>query len=126
MFAEKYPGTPDLFVVRSEINDVLPLVEHVGNSGDEKKDLIEKAAYLMANISWLQPFGEGNKRAGLIAATKFLSDNGYDLDLSSKDDQKELRILLYRIQEQRVSLDRSVVKQIIFYISKRIVKHEPR
>ncbi|MGI0056247.1 MAG: Fic family protein [Nitrosarchaeum sp.] len=124
IFAKRYPGTPNLFVVRNEIDDVLPMVESVGKSGDKKKDLIEKAAYLMAYISWAQPFGDGNKRTGWISATKFLRDNGYDLDLSTSEDQKEIRSLLYDIQDERTSLDQSVVKQIIFYISKRIHKHE--
>ncbi len=36
------------------------------------------------------------------------------------------RILLYDIQDQRTSLDRSVVKQIVIYTTKRTNAHEPK
>lgn len=123
-FTKKYPGTPVPLVVRAEIDDVLPYVENIESSGDEEKDLVKQAGYLMSYISWSQPFADGNKRTGWISATKFLRDNGYDLDLSSQDDQKEIRKLLYDIQDQRANLDDSIVQQIIIYISKRITKHE--
>jgi len=80
----------------------------------------------MSYISWAQPFADGNKRTGWISATKFLRDNGYELDLSNKSDQREIRRMLYAIQEERTCLDLLIVKQIIFYILKRITKHEPK
>lgn len=48
-------------------------------------------------------FLDGNKRTGIISATKFLRDNGYDLEIT-KEDEKEIRSLLYDIQDQRTSL----------------------
>lgn len=70
-------------------------------------------------------FLDGNKRTGIISATKFLRDNGYDLEIT-KEDEKEIRSLLYDIQDQRTSLDHSVVTKIIFYITERIKVHEPK
>ena len=125
-YTKKHRGAHAPFVVRTEIDEIMPMIEKVGKSGDEKKDLIEKSAYLMASISWMQPFGDGNKRTGLISAMKFLRDNGYELEISTDEDQREIRRLLYEIQDERTSLNSLVVKQIIFYISKRISKHEPR
>ncbi|WP_316506384.1 Fic family protein [Nitrosopumilus sp.] len=125
-YYKKHPGNHIPFVVRTEIDDILPMVEKVGRSGDERKNLIEKSSYLMASISWMQPFGDGNKRTALISAIKFLQDNGYDLEISSADDQREIRRLLYEIQDERTDMNILVVKQIIFYISKRISKHESR
>lgn len=70
-------------------------------------------------------FLDGNKRTGIISATKFLRDNGYDLEIT-KEDEKEIRSLLYDIQDQRTSLDHSVVTKFIFYITRRIKVHEPK
>lgn len=62
------------------IDLVIPTVNSVGNSGNRKEDLIEKAAYIMVVIPWAQAFFDGNRRTGIIAASKFLHDNGYELD----------------------------------------------
>ncbi len=91
------------------------MVEKTGNSGNEKKDLVEKASYLMAIISWSQPFLDGNKRTGIVSTIKFLRDNGYELEMK-KEDETEIRNLLYDIQNQRTCLDQSVVKQIIIIV----------
>lgn len=124
-FAHRFPGADVPLIVRPEIDDVLSHVESIQKTGGELFYLTEKAAHLMSYVSWAQPFGDGNKRTGWIAAAKFLHDNGYELNLNSIEDQRAIRRLLYAIQDERTRLDVDVVKQIIFYISKRITKHEP-
>jgi hypothetical protein len=42
------------------------------------------------------------------------------------EDGKELRKLLYEIQEERGDLNEAVIERIIFYISNTITYHEPR
>jgi prophage maintenance system killer protein len=100
------------------------MVEKYDKSNMDLDDFIKKASYLMAIISWVQPFLDGNKRTGIVSAIKFLIDNGYNLNIEKKDEPK-IRSLLYDIQDQRTSLDHSVVEKIIFYIRKRIINHEP-
>ena len=114
-----------LGVRRPEIDQVIPMVEEYDKSDLKLEGLIKKAAHIMAIISWLQPFLDGNKRTGIISGTKFLRDNGLELDIVKKD-EPELRRLLYDIQDQRSSLDHSTVTKIIIYTTKRIHKHEPR
>jgi len=114
-----------LGVRHPEIETIIPLVEEYDKSNLKLEDLIRKASYLMAIISWVQPFYDGNKRTGIISGTKFLRDNGLELNIEKKD-EPELRNLLYDIQDQRTSLDHSVVTKIIIYTTKRIQKHEPR
>ena len=122
---DEHTEDPQAIGTRAEINNIISMVEEHDKSKNKIEDLIAKAAYLMAIVSWVQPFFDGNKRTGIISATKFLYDNGYDLDIE-KEDEKEIRNLLYDIQDQRTSLDNSVVTKIIFYITKRIRVHEPR
>jgi hypothetical protein len=42
------------------------------------------------------------------------------------EDDKELRKLLYEIQEERTKLNETIMERIIFYIFKTIRYHEPR
>jgi prophage maintenance system killer protein len=118
-----YETPQALGVRRPEIDDIIPMVEKYDKSNMELDDFIKKASYLMAIISWVQPFLDGNKRTGIVSAIKFLIDNGYNLNIEKKD-EPEIRSLLYDIQDQRTSLDHSVVEKIIFYIRKRIMNHD--
>ena len=102
------------------IDRVIPIVNSVGNSGNREKDLIEKATYLMAVIPWIQAFFDGNRRTGIIAASKFLYDNGYELDIDPENENLELRHMLSEIKKQSQTLNQDIMKQLSFYVSGRI------
>lgn len=107
-------------VVPKNIARVFPKVNSVGNSGNKEEDLIEKAACIMAVIPWTQAFFDGNRRTGIIAAGTFLRDNGYDLDINPEDENLELRKLLSEIKKHYTDLEPGIMKQMSFYISKRM------
>ncbi len=107
-------------VIPQNIARVFPKVNSVGNSGNKEEDLIEKTACIMAVIPWAQVFFDGNRRTGIIAARTFLSDNGYDLDINPEDENLELRKLLSEIKKHYTGLEPSIMKQLSFYISKRM------
>jgi prophage maintenance system killer protein len=48
----------------------------------------------MAVIPWAQVFFDGNRRTGIIVASKFLRDNGYELDIDPENENLELRGML--------------------------------
>lgn len=102
------------------IDLVIPTVNSIGNSGNRKEDLIEKTACIMAVIPWAQVFFDGNRRTGIIAASKFLRDNGYELDIDPENKNLELRGMLSEIKKQSQTLNQDIMKQLSFYISKRI------
>jgi len=105
----------DRFIPRYDvIDEVLKIFDNVDYSVD-RSGVIKKASYLMGAISWAQPFGAGNKRTALLVSATYLHQNGIEVKLI---DDKELRKLLYEIQEQRSSLQITVIEEIIFYISK--------
>lgn len=106
--------------IPENIARVFPKVNSVGNSGNRKEDLVEKAACIMAVIPWAQAFFDGNRRTGIIAAGKFLHDNGYELDLDPENENLELRHMLSEIKKQSRTLNQDIMKQLSFYISKRI------
>lgn len=116
-----YVGT-----IKKNIERVIPMVNNAGNSGNRSEDLIEKAAYMMAVIPWVQAFLDGNRRTGIIAAGKFLRDNGYELEIDPDNENLELRNMLSEIKKQSQTLNQNIMKQLSFYISKRIKPYEPK
>lgn len=106
----------DVFCVRRDVlNDVFEMFDKLKTSDD----LLKKGAYLMAHIAWSQPFCAGNKRTAILITANFFHHNEVDLDIP--EDGKELRKLLYEIQNDRSGLNEAVMERIIFYISKVII-----
>lgn len=84
---------------------------------------IVQAAYLLAGISWAQPFSGSNKRTGIVSADTLLRINGLMLVIAAESDIAYLQSLLYEIQESRSELDDMTLAKIILYVTKRIKKH---
>lgn len=106
------------------IDFIISHVENVGNSGNKREDLIEKAVNLICKIAWEQPFEDGNRRTGIICAMQFLRDNGYELEIESGKANLDLRKMLKEIKMHRRGLHAETMNKISFYISERIVSYE--
>ncbi len=106
------------------IDTVIPHVDSVGNSGNKIEDLIEKAVHLMCKIAWEQPFEDGNRRTGIISATKFLHDHGYEVNIELGKGNLEIREMLEEIKRHRRGLHVETMTQMSFYISKRMKLYE--
>ena len=114
----------DVFCVRQDVlEDVVRMFDTLDVS-DDLQGLIKKGSYLMASISWAQPFCGGNKRTASLITATFFHQNGFEMVIS--EDGKELRKLLYEIQDDRSGLNEAIMGRIIFYISNTIICHEPR
>jgi len=113
----------DVFCVRQDaLDEVFKIFDNVDTT-DDLQGLIKKGSYLMASIAWAQPFCAGNKRTASLITATFFYHNGFEMVIP--DDGKELRKLLYEIQEERQGLNEAVMERIIFYISRTIIRHEP-
>ncbi len=99
---------------------VLPKVKEYGNSGNREKDLIEKAAAIIAMPAWTQAFFDANRRTGIVAADKFLYDNGYGLDVDPSDENLELRAMLKEIKRHERDLDPTTMDSLILYTSEKV------
>jgi len=113
-------------VIQKNMDEVLLMINNVGNSGNKEHDLLETATHILVVITLKQPFMDGNRRTGIIAVGKFLRDNGYDLDIVPEEENSELRSMLRKIKDQLLTLNQEVMEQMYFYISKRMREHEPR
>ncbi|WP_366933072.1 Fic family protein [Nitrososphaera sp.] len=56
---------------------ILDTVQDIGHRSSEKDAIAKKAAYLLCEISWQQPFTKGNKRASFVISSTFLRINGW-------------------------------------------------
>ncbi len=111
-------------VIQKNMDEVLFMISNVGNSGNKEQDLLEISTHILGAIILKQPFMDGNRRTGIIATGKFLRDNGYDLDIDPEEMNSELRSMLRKIKDQLLTLNPEVMKQLTFYISQRMRKHE--
>ena len=113
-------------VVPQNLARVFPKVSEYGTSGNIKQDLIQKATAIMAAIPWLQAFFDGNRRTSIVAAGTFLRDNGYELDISTEEENIELREMLIEIKKHQRDLEPTIMKQLFLYVSERMNKYEPK
>lgn len=102
-------------VNQDKLDEVLKMV-------NKQDSIIMKASYVLAGISWAQPFGGVNKRTAIITADTLLRMNGFKLVLDEENDIEYLRKLLFEIQEERSKLNEDTMAKIILYVSKRIRK----
>lgn len=123
---KKRTGEPvHIGVIKKNMDEVLLMIKNVGNSGNKEQDLLEIATHILGVITLKQPFMDGNRRTGIIAAGKFLRDNGYDLDIDPEEVNSELRSMLRKIKDQLLTLNQEVTEQLSFYISERMREREP-
>lgn len=95
--------------VPQNLAQVFPKVSEYGTSGNTEQDLIQKATAIMAAIPWLQAFFDGNRRTSIVAAGTFLRDNGYELDISSEEENIELRKMLIEIKKHQRDLEPTIM-----------------
>ena len=113
-------------IIPQNLTRVFPKVSEYGTSGNIEQDLIQKATAIMAAIPWTQAFFDGNRRTSIIAAGTFLRDNGYELNISTEEENTELREMLSEIKKHQRDLEPTIMKQLFLYISERINKYEPK
>lgn len=73
----------------------------------------------MAVIPWAQAFFDGNRRTGIIAASKFLHDNGYELEIDPDNENLELRDMLSEIKKQSQTLNPRHYETVVFLYFKK-------
>jgi prophage maintenance system killer protein len=110
-----------------ELNRLLEPYRKITKTFEWQRNWYErvKATNLMAKITHCQPFEDGNRRTGIVSATKFLQDNGYDIDIESGQANLDIRKMLKEIKLHSRTLHVETMNKMFFYISKRIKVYEP-
>ncbi len=99
----------------TRLGEVLTMVEKVGNEYETTDKIIAKAAHLLGGLAWTQAFSGGNKRTAILSTTVFLRRNGFSMTFP-REEQRELRLMLFQIQEERSQIQQEIIDKLILYI----------
>ena len=111
----KYLTPQDILVLHSEIVDatggfhgvrdiglLISATERPKTSFDGKelyKSIFEKAAVYLESLGQYHVFTDGNKRTGIVASTRFLFLNGFELKASNEEVEKfVLHVVMKRLE----------------------------
>ena len=114
----RHPELPEFIdASESRLDEILGIVKQAGNDLNNKEQVIVKASYLLAGLAWAQAFSGGNKRTSILSTTIFLRRNGLSITFP-REEQRALRQLLFKIQEDREELQPEIIDKLILYIRK--------
>ena len=109
-----------LDVSRPRLEEVLEIVKQAENGTGLIEKIITKAAYLLGGLAWTQAFSGANKRTSIVSTTIFLRRNGLRFTIP-KQRQRELRRMLFEVQEQRDRPRPEIIDKIILYIKENVI-----
>ena len=118
---DRHPEQPEFIdVSRSRLNEVLEMVQQAGEGLDLEEKLVIKSAHLLGGLAWTQSFSGANKRTAILSTTVFLRRNGLRFTIP-KIQQRELRKMLFDVQEQRDMPPLAIIDKIILYIKGNVI-----
>ncbi|MHB8602737.1 MAG: Fic family protein [Nitrosotalea sp.] len=118
---DRHPEQPEFIVAsQSRLDEVLELVRQAGEESDSEEKLIIKSAYLLGGLAWAQSFSGANKRTAILSTTIFLRRNGLRFTIP-RVQQRELRKMLFDVQEQRDTPPLAIIDKIILYIKGNVI-----
>ncbi len=117
----RHPEQPEFIdISRPRLEEVLEIVRQTENRPDVKEKIITKAAYLLGGLAWTQAFSGANKRTSILSTTIFLRRNGLRFTIPMER-QRELRKMLFEVQEQRDRPRPEIIDKIILYIKENVI-----
>lgn len=112
----RHPEQPEFIgVSKTRLDEVLEIVRQADKGSNLKEKIIIKAAHLLGGLAWTQAFSGANKRTAILSTTVFLRRNGWRFTIP-KEQQRELRKMLFEVQEQRDTPPLAIINKIILYI----------
>jgi prophage maintenance system killer protein len=116
----RHPELPEFVnVSETRLDEVLHIVEKAGDKLEIRDQIIVKAAHLLGGLPWVQAFSGGNKRTAILSTTIFLHRNGLNITFP-REEQRELRRLLFEIQEDRGQLQQGIIDKLILYMRRNV------
>lgn len=98
------------------LNDIFSQVNSFNDIPDRRDRIIKKASFILAGISYEQPFAEGNRRTSYYVLKSFLGRNGFTLRPYSECDKETLADLLQRTAEEKFEDDPTIYTEIEQYL----------
>ncbi len=109
-------------VDREKLKSVFSRLDSFNNVENKRDRIVRKASHILAEITWNQPFRDGNKEIALSVTKLFLRKNGLDFSLASHDEKREIFDLLIRTVF-KFEGDPSIVSELEDYLSRKIMDY---
>jgi prophage maintenance system killer protein len=106
-------NTERLSKVFSKVNDFNEI-------SDKKQRITKKAANLLGGMTFHQPFNNGNKRTALSVTLYFLRKNGFDIDLGTLTQEKEMFELLEKTM-LKIEGDETIISEVEDYLTRKLI-----
>ncbi len=99
------------------LKNIFSQVNSFNDISDRRTRIIKKASFILAGISYEQPFAEGNRRTSYYILKSFLGRNGFTLRPYSDYDKETLADLLHRTTENKFEYDPTIYTEVEQYLS---------
>ncbi|MCA9828292.1 MAG: Fic family protein [Nitrosopumilus sp.] len=104
--------------------EILDAIFHKVNSFNDinntRERIIKKSTYILAGISYLQPFKNCNRRTSYYLLKNFLGRNGFTLRLYNKKEKAKLADILQRTAEVKFEDDPTIYSEIEEYLTQKV------
>ncbi|MDH3779808.1 MAG: Fic family protein [Nitrosopumilus sp.] len=102
------------------LNEIFYYVNSFNDIPDRRARIIKKATYILAGISYNQPFVEGNRRTSYYILKSFLGRNGFTLRFYNDMDKNLFADLLRRTAEEKFEDDPSIYTEVEHYLNQKV------
>ena len=107
-------------VNREELDEIFAKVNSFNDISDRRERIIKKTTYILAGISYMQPFHEGNRRTSFYLTKNFLGRNGFALRFYDSKQEDEFAELLARTAEQKFEDDQTIYSEVERYLMRKV------
>ncbi|MDH3204363.1 MAG: Fic family protein [Nitrosopumilus sp.] len=102
------------------LNEIFYYVNSFNDLSDQRERIIKKATYILAGISYNQPFMEGNRRTSYYLLKSFLGRNGFTLRFYNAMEKNLFSDLLRRTAEEKFEDDPSIYTEVEQYLNQKV------
>lgn len=103
-----------------ELNEIFAQVNAFNDIANRRERIIKKTTYILAGISYRQPFIEGNRRTSFYLTKNFLGRNGFTIRFYNSQEQDEFADLLQRTAEVKFEDDPTIYSEVEEYLRRKI------
>ena len=102
------------------LNSIFDKVNSFNDISDRRTRIIKKATYILAGISYNQPFIEGNRRTSHYLVKSFLGRNLYQLRFYNTKEEDQFADMLKRTAEEKFEDDPTIYSEVEEYLTRKV------
>ncbi len=107
-------------VNRETLDAIFDKVNSFRGTGNRRERIIKKTTYIVAGISYNQPFLDGNRRTSFYLLKNFLGRNGFTITLYNEEEEDVLADILQRTAEVKFEDDPTIYSEVEEYLTQKV------